>query len=160
MQRTRASAVSDAAHRARRRRRRKRILVNAAGVLVLLVFGFPVYWMVLTSFRRAVDIQSTDPSLAPMPGTLDNYRSVFERDFFFTALRNSLVVTLITVALALVIAFVAAVAVSRYRFRGRKAFIVAIRSQSWSTTRVTTKQRIPVMTVERCWRVKGRRTIT
>jgi N,N'-diacetylchitobiose transport system permease protein len=124
--RSRAATTAEAAHQARRRRRRRRILVNAAGVLVLLVFGFPVYWMVLTSFRRAVDIQSTDPSLAPIPGTFDNYRAVFERDFFFTALRNSLVVTLITVALALVIAFVAAVAVSRYRFRGRKAFIVAI----------------------------------
>jgi N,N'-diacetylchitobiose transport system permease protein len=126
VRRARAIAAAEAADRARLERRRKRIIVNGAGALVLLVFVFPVYWMVLTSFRRAVDIQSTDPSLVPVPGTLDNYRSVFERDFFFTALRNSLVVTLLTVVFALVIAFLAAVAVSRYRFRGRKAFIVAI----------------------------------
>jgi N,N'-diacetylchitobiose transport system permease protein len=122
----RARAAAEAAAVGRRRRRRRRVLVNAAAVLLLFVFGFPVYWMVLTSFRRSVDIQSTDPSLLPIPGTLDNYRSVFERDFFFTALRNSLIVTMITVALALVIAFLAAVAISRYRFRGRTAFIIAV----------------------------------
>jgi N,N'-diacetylchitobiose transport system permease protein len=122
----RARAAIEAAALGRRRRRHRAVLVNGAGVLLLFVFGFPVYWMVLTSFRRSVDIQSVDPSLLPIPGTLDNYRSVFDRDFFFTALRNSLIVTLATVALALAIGFLAAVAVSRYRFRGRTSFIIAV----------------------------------
>ena len=82
--------------------------------------------MVLTSFRRGVDIQQPTPQFLPIPATLDNYRKVFERDFFWTAVRNSLIVTLLVVVLALFIAFLAAVAVSRFRFRGRRAFIVAI----------------------------------
>jgi N,N'-diacetylchitobiose transport system permease protein len=82
--------------------------------------------MVTTSFRRGVDIQSPDPRFLPFPGTLENYRKVFNREFFWSSLRNSLIITLLTVALALMIAFLAAVAVSRFRFRGRKAFIVAI----------------------------------
>ena len=45
---------------------------------------------------------------------------MFERDFFWSALRNSLIVTLLTVALALAIAFLAAVAVSRFRFRAAR----------------------------------------
>jgi N,N'-diacetylchitobiose transport system permease protein len=122
----RARAAADAAARGRRRRRVRRVLVNGAGAVLLFVFGFPVYWMVLTSFRRSVDVQSVDPSLLPIPGTLDNYRVVFDREFFFTALRNSLIVTLATVALALVIGFLAAVAVSRFRFRGRMSLVVAI----------------------------------
>jgi N,N'-diacetylchitobiose transport system permease protein len=112
--------------RRRRRLTMPRVLLNAAGVLVFGVFVFPVYWMVNTSFRRGVDIQSNDPQFLPAPGTLENYRKVFDRDFFGTAFRNSLVVTSLTVVLAVVIAFFAAVAVSRFRFRGRKAFIVAI----------------------------------
>ena len=51
---------------------------------------------------------------------------MFERDFFWTAVKNSLTVTLLVLVLALFIAFLAAVAVSRFRFRGRRAFIVAI----------------------------------
>jgi N,N'-diacetylchitobiose transport system permease protein len=106
--------------------RRSRVLTYGAGVLVLLIAIFPVYWMVNTSFRRAIDIQSPDPSFFPSPGTLENYRKVFDTEFFWTAARNSLMVTVLTVGLALLVAFLAAVAVSRFRFRGRKSFIVAI----------------------------------
>jgi N,N'-diacetylchitobiose transport system permease protein len=112
--------------RARRRWSLGRIAINLAGLAVFLVAVFPVYWMVTTSFRRGVDIQSPHPRFVPLPGTLENYRKVFSRDFFWSSLRNSLVITLLTVTLALGIAFLAAVAVSRFRFRGRKAFIVAI----------------------------------
>jgi N,N'-diacetylchitobiose transport system permease protein len=118
-------AVSVPATR-RRRARPSRVLFNVAAFIVFLISAFPVYWMVLTSFRRGVDVQSANPELLPLHGTLENYRKVFDRDFFWTALRNSLLVTLLTVTLALAIAFLAAVAVSRFRFRGRQTFIVMI----------------------------------
>jgi N,N'-diacetylchitobiose transport system permease protein len=106
--------------------RRSRVLWNAVGVAVFAVVIFPVYWMVLTSFRRRVDVQSTTPDFVPNPGTLQNYRNAFSRDFFWQAVRNSLMVTLLVVVAALVIAFLSAVAVSRFRFRGRRAFIVLV----------------------------------
>jgi len=104
----------------------RRFGLNAAGWVVAVIALFPVYWMVLTSFRRGVDIHSPTPSFVPLPGTLNNYRKVFTRDFFWTAMRNSLIVTAITVVVALVIAFLAAAAVSRFRFRGRTGFLVTI----------------------------------
>jgi len=110
----------------RRRGRRRNLVPNLLGVFVFVVATFPVYWMVLTSFRRGIDIQRTTPQFVPSPGTLANYRKVFRRDFFWTAVKNSFTVTLIVLVLALFIAFLAAVAVSRFRFRGRRAFIVAI----------------------------------
>jgi N,N'-diacetylchitobiose transport system permease protein len=110
----------------RTRSRRRNVGPNLLGLLVFLVAAFPVYWMVLTSFRRGVDIQKATPQFVPSPGTLANYRKVFERDFFWTAVKNSLTVTLLVLVLSLCIAFLAAVAVSRFRFRGRRAFIIAI----------------------------------
>ncbi|HEY7626272.1 MAG TPA: carbohydrate ABC transporter permease, partial [Ilumatobacteraceae bacterium] len=109
-----------------RRRRPMRVVWNLVAVGVFAVFAFPVYWMVLTSFRRGVDIQQPTPEFVPSPGTLQNYRKVFDREFFWTAIKNSLTVTLSVLVLALFIAFLAAVAVSRFRFRGRKAFIVTV----------------------------------
>jgi N,N'-diacetylchitobiose transport system permease protein len=103
-----------------------RIVWNLVAIGVFAVFAFPVYWMVLTSFRRGVDIQQPTPEFVPSPGTLQNYRKVFDREFFWTAIKNSLTVTLSVLVLALFIAFLAAVAVSRFRFRGRKAFIVTV----------------------------------
>lgn len=110
----------------RRLKRRTAVLANTAAVLVLVVSVFPVYWMIVTSFRRGVDIQSTTPRFAPWPGTLRNYGKVFDRPFFWTAVKNSLLVTLIVVVVALFVAFLAAVSVSRFRYRGRKAFVVMI----------------------------------
>ena len=110
----------------RPRSRRRNIVPNLLGLFVFLIAAFPVYWMVLTSFRRGVDIQKATPQFVPSPGTLANYRKVFKRDFFWTAVKNSLTVTLLVLVLSLFIAFLAAVAVSRFRFRGRRAFIVCI----------------------------------
>ncbi len=110
----------------RPRRRRRNVIPNLLGLFVFLIAAFPVYWMVHTSFRRGVDIQQPTPQFLPNPGTLANYRKVFARDFFWTAAKNSLTVTLVVLVLALFIAFLAAVAVSRFRFRGRRAFIIAI----------------------------------
>jgi N,N'-diacetylchitobiose transport system permease protein len=108
------------------KRRVRRIGVNAAGVVVALIALFPVYWMVLTSFRKGVDIKAPTPSFLPIGGTLDNFRRVFERDYFWTSLKNSAMVTGLVVAMALVVAFLAAVALSRFKFRGRTSFLVVV----------------------------------
>lgn len=110
----------------RQRRRLKRVAVNGAGVVVAIVALFPVYWMVLTSFRRNIDVKSQTPSFLPTNATLDNYREVFDRDYFWTAMGNSALVTTIVVVLALAVAFLAAVALARFRFRGRKAFLIVV----------------------------------
>jgi N,N'-diacetylchitobiose transport system permease protein len=111
---------------ARSSSRLRRASLNGLGLLVTAVALFPVYWMVLTSLRRGVDIQSPDPSFVPLPGTLANYRRVFERDYFWTAVKNSAIVTGLTVMCALLIAFLAAVALARFRFRGRTAMLATV----------------------------------
>ena len=111
---------------ARSRRRGKRVALNLVALGVTVIALFPVYWMVLTSFKRNSEVKTLNPSFVPTSPTLNNYRKVFEREYFWTAMRNSALVTLTVVFLALSIAFLAAVALSRFRFRGRKSFLVAV----------------------------------
>ena len=108
------------------KRRTKRAAINAAGIAVAVIALFPVYWMVLTSFKRNSEVRTLTPQFVPNNPTLENYRRVFERDFFWTAMRNSALVTTTVVVLALSIAFLAAVAISRFRFRGRVAFVIIV----------------------------------
>jgi N,N'-diacetylchitobiose transport system permease protein len=108
------------------RRPRRRWGLNALALLIILTSAFPVYWMFTTSFQTNADIRSPAPDFSPLGGTLQNYRSVFDSDNFGTSFANSLKVTALTVVLALFTAFLAAVAVSRFRFRGRVAFLVMI----------------------------------
>ena len=72
------------------------------------------------------DITGPSPHLTPIGGTLENYRKVFQRGSFLTALGNSLQVTAATVAISLLLALLAAFALSRFRFRGRKALVVTV----------------------------------
>ncbi|WP_230486918.1 carbohydrate ABC transporter permease [Nocardioides anomalus] len=99
---------------------------NLAGLVVFALCAFPVYWMVNTSLLPRREINVPDPTFIPLGGTLDNYRRVLEGGRFFDALWMSLGVTVATVVVSLAFAFLAALAVTRFRFRGRKSFIFAL----------------------------------
>ena len=103
-----------------------RLTANVVGVAAFLLCIFPVYWMLNSSLLPRNQIRALTPTWFPSPGTLDNYRTVLDGGQFLSALRISLEVTLLTVAFALVIAFLAAVALTRFRFRGRTAFVVTL----------------------------------
>ena len=104
----------------------RKVWPNALGVVVILFFAFPAYWMLRTAFLPTVDIQSDPPVFLPTDATLDHFVTAVERPFFWTYVRNSLLVTLSAVILSAVVALLAAVAVARFRFRGRRAYLVLI----------------------------------
>ncbi|WP_217630224.1 carbohydrate ABC transporter permease [Nocardioides exalbidus] len=103
-----------------------RWLANTVGVITFVVAAFPVYWMVNSSFLDRNEIRNPVPTWVPFGGDLDNFRTVFETDQFVNALKMSLMVTGLTIVVSLAFAFVAAVAVSRFRFKGRMSFIVTL----------------------------------
>jgi N,N'-diacetylchitobiose transport system permease protein len=110
----------------RHRRLAGRIGINLLGVLVFLVMVFPVYWMVITAFKPGVDIQSYTPKFFPNPATLRNFTDAIHREYFWDVVKNSLIVVLVVTALSLVLAFLAALALAKFRFYGRRPFIVLV----------------------------------
>jgi N,N'-diacetylchitobiose transport system permease protein len=99
---------------------------NLLGVLVFVVMIFPVYWMVATAFKTGPDIFSYTPKWFPPHPTLANFGDAIHRPYFWQNVRNSLVVVGAVVTLSLTLAFLAALALAKFRFYGRKAFIVLI----------------------------------
>jgi len=104
----------------------RRLLFDLAGLVIFAACAFPVYWMVSTSFLTRREIRNPEPTWHPFGGGLQNYSRLFDDGQFLSALKMSLLVVLITVAFALLFAFLAALALTRFRFRGRKSFIVAL----------------------------------
>ena len=101
-------------------------LWSALAVVIALAWAFPVYWMVNSSLLPNVRLQSTNPSFLPIGGSFDNFAAVVSDPRFGRALATSLAVTLIAVIAAIAIAFLGALAVSRFRFRGRITFVLAL----------------------------------
>jgi len=119
--------VAPVASRGRGRRRRTRQFGwNLLGLLVLAVMVFPVYWMVATAFKPGQQILSYTPQWIPTHPTLSNFRDAIHQPFFWNAVKNSLIVVSAVVALSVVLAFLASLALAKFRFYGRKAFIVLI----------------------------------
>ena len=111
---------------ARRRIRPVRAFLTLVAVLVALAWMFPVYWMLNSSLLSNVVLTSTTPQFLPFGGSLDNFMAVVSGGTFVPALGMSVAITLTTVAFCLLFAFLAALAISRFRFRGRKAFVLAV----------------------------------
>ncbi|MDR2113962.1 MAG: carbohydrate ABC transporter permease [Bifidobacteriaceae bacterium] len=103
-----------------------RILASVFALLVALIWVFPVYWMINSAFLPNTKLNGATPTFLPLGGSLTNFKLVFSEGNFSAALRMSLLITLITVVFTLLFAFLAALAISRYRFKGRKSFVLAV----------------------------------
>ena len=110
----------------RNRRKRQRLVANTLGLVFLAVMIFPVYWMVATAFKPGRDILRIDPKFVPSPFTISNFEEAIRRPYFWDNAKNSLIIVAVVVVLSLVIGFLAALAIARFRFYGRRAFIIVI----------------------------------
>jgi N,N'-diacetylchitobiose transport system permease protein len=104
----------------------RRRAADIACVAIAVVVAFPLYWMVLSALKPTGEIQSTDPRPWTLTPTVDSFRRVLEVEDFGLYFLNSLVVAVAVVALSLVAAFLAAVALTRFRFRGRTVLLVML----------------------------------
>ena len=110
----------------RPRRVLRRVALNATGLFVFVIVAFPVYWMVATAFKQGQDVLSYEPVWLPRDPTLESFRDAISRPYFWSGVRNSLIIVLSVVAVSLVLAFLAALALAKFRFYGRRPFIVVI----------------------------------
>ena len=109
-----------------RRGRPVRTVLAIVGIVVAVLWLFPVYWMVNSSLLPNVVLTSSTPTFLPLGATLGNFATVFSGGSFFPALGMSLAIAAIVVVVCLVFAFLAAVAISRFRFRGRTSFLLVV----------------------------------
>ena len=99
---------------------------NTVGIVVFAVMVFPVFWMVSTAFKPDDQINGTTPAWFSEHPTLRHFADAIHKPFFWVDVKNSLIVVFVTVGIAMVLAFLAAVALAKYRFTGRKLFIVLV----------------------------------
>jgi len=101
-----------------------RIGWNSLGLLVFGLIAFPVFWMVSTAFKPGKDIISYTPTWVPLHPTLVHFTDAIHTPYFWTDAKNSLIVVTVVVVFAIALAFLAAVALAKFRFTGRKGFVV------------------------------------
>ncbi|GAA0574474.1 carbohydrate ABC transporter permease [Kribbella sandramycini] len=104
----------------------KRIVLNVIALGVFAFAVFPVYWMVLTAFKPTKEIQAETPSFLPTHITFTHFSTAVNADGFWSFWRNSALVAISGVLLALIVACLAAYSVARLKWKGRQGFIVMV----------------------------------
>jgi len=96
-----------------------RIALYAIAVVVLLVIVVPLGFSVLGGFRSNAQL-AADPVGLPDPWVWTNYQTTLTDPSFYAWVKNSVLIAMITTALVLPAASLAAFVIARYKFRGRE----------------------------------------
>ena len=94
--------------------RRWRVAGGVLLVSIIVLYGFPIYWMVATSLKSAQEVATL--TWIPSEISLEPYRAFFRSDFL-PALRNSAIIAGITGALTMALAIPASYGLARSRSR-------------------------------------------
>ena len=120
------AAAADPIGRPAPRRRRRSTVPDATGLLIAALVAFPLYWMVLSALKPSTALNSGDASPITLTPTLDAFRRVLTVDSFGRYFLNSVLVALVVVVVSTTCAFLASVALTRYRFRLRTTVVIAV----------------------------------
>ena len=102
------------------------VVSNVVGLLFAVAMTFPVYWMINTAFKPVTELHTIDPQFVPVHPTLDNFRSALGAENFLTDLGNGVIVTVFAVLGGIVVGFLGALAIARFRFYGRRALVLVV----------------------------------
>jgi multiple sugar transport system permease protein len=86
---------------------------STLAIALLIIFLFPIFWMISTSFKPPPDILTRPPKWVFTP-TLSNYVYAFEERNFALYIKNTLIVSLISTALVIVLGCLASYSFARY----------------------------------------------
>lgn len=108
-----------------KRNRRNKAIMTVGGIAVVAFFLFPIYWMIITSFKSNAEIFSTVPTFYPHKFSLYGYI----RQFAYAAvplwvnLRNSLIIAFGSTVLSAGLATFSAYGLARYKLKLNKFII-------------------------------------
>ena len=96
---------------------------GSANTIVIVFALFPVFWIAMLSLKSPSTI--ADGRLIPSSWSLENYKGIFKQAVFTDALRNSIGIALIATLIAVVLASMAAYAIARLNFPGKRLMLGA-----------------------------------
>jgi multiple sugar transport system permease protein len=100
--------------------RRLKLVGNACLAAFVIWTLIPFYWMLVTSLKDHKEIYGTGATLFPQEPTLENYRVLLFETNYVRFFINSMTVALGTTFVTVLCASLAAYAITRFEFPGRK----------------------------------------
>ena len=103
------------------------ILKYSILVLIMLFLLFPIYWVLITSFKTNMEAYRFPPTLFPGKPGLGAYINLFTKhNDFFTYYKNNFIVSGGTALITCVLAILGGYALARFRFRWNRWIVAAL----------------------------------
>lgn len=102
------------------------LFVNMILIIICISFLIPIVYTVSVSLKSSNTLLSSDFKIIPDDPTLDNYKVMLFEKPFFIWLKNSLLLTICTVIVAMAVAMPAAYAYTRMKFKGKSGSLFAL----------------------------------
>ena len=99
---------------------------TALSVFITLVMLFPIYWMVISSFKTSTELLASVPTLWPKQFVWENYPNVLRRAPFIRYLINTLITTCCIMVTQLTLGVLAAYGFSKGQFRGKNVLFMFV----------------------------------
>ena len=104
------------------RDKQKNILLSILAVIIACIFLFPLYWIIVNSFKIDSEIFSSVPTLWPKKFTITAYKDLIGN--LSVTLKNSVIIAIGSMILSLVLSVPAAYGLARYKVKGMKLFVL------------------------------------
>ncbi|MGW4212777.1 sugar ABC transporter permease [Lentzea sp. NPDC004789] len=100
--------------------------LHAALIVASVIAVFPVFWVLVTSFKPDARAVETTPKLFN-ESSLDNYTRILggEKGAFLTWFGNSVLIALLTTVIAVFLSATTGYAASRFRFPGKRSLLMS-----------------------------------
>ncbi len=102
------------------------ILLYLVLFIFCAIFLIPLCWMIVTSFKTSYQTYSQIEIFWPHPWTLENFRDIFTETPMATFIRNSVIVTSISIVGTLFSTTLAGYSFGRLNWRGRDAVFMVV----------------------------------
>lgn len=112
-----------------KRERRKKRIYTLITVVVLVIFLFPIYWMVITSLKSPAEIFAKEPTFFPKKIDFSGYISQLKRGNtvpFWKNLENSLIIATVTTVVVTVLSTLSAYGLARFRQRLNRLTLLVV----------------------------------
>jgi ABC-type glycerol-3-phosphate transport system permease component len=102
-----------------------RLMLYLLVLTAVVVVGFPLFWMLVSSFKPGAELYASPPTFLPATWTLENYRDLFIQTNFLIYFKNSLIVASGATVLSIVVGGLGAYSLNRFDFLGIRSVAVA-----------------------------------
>ncbi len=102
------------------------VIVGILIVYLIIIVGFPLAWMALSSFKPGVELFTIPPKILPTNWSLEWYIQAFSNENVIRYFLNSLFIASVVMVVDMIIGTLTAYSLTRFRFKGRKAILISV----------------------------------